>query len=217
MVDIGSIEQERQRLLDLHRKILGQARDTVLRAYQDPHSKGLELTQSLADELEIVRHKLFEQEMRLVELRQVEAAYKELMIQHRVLEETNERLMQQLLKMDDDMGERGELLQLIDMQKAALEKNAHHIHELEDRIRVHLHNLGLLEQENQHLRERLGKMQERTQSLTGQQEEQKREMSRLRAQLRQKEMALLQANESYESLRMEYEGMYVNCPGGRDR
>ena len=169
----------------------------------------------MLDELEHARAQLARQAERLVELKRIAEDYEELKLQYRVLEQTNQRLMRQLLAIDDDLAERAELQQIIDMQKDALEKSARRLHEMEQQNRVHLHNIEVLEKENELARERVHHLQEQIQSLLQVQEQQKREISRLRAQARQKEVAALQANEAYEALKAEYEAMYVNSPLAR--
>ncbi|RMG38610.1 MAG: hypothetical protein D6720_00880 [Gammaproteobacteria bacterium] len=208
--DLEKIHREREALLRQHTKLLGKALHVIRHSRQDGGMSAAELGHSLVEELEAARHQLERQSRQITELRKQLADYDELKNQYRVLEETNERLMQQILSMDDDLAERAELQQIIDMQKASLEKSARRIHELEERNRVAQHNLEVLEHENRLARQRVAEMQERMKPLMEIQERQKHEISRLRAQLRQQEVAVLQANEAYEALKAEYEAMYIN-------
>ncbi len=208
--DLEKIHREREALLRRHTEVLGKAIHAVRHPAEDAGARGAELGRTLAEELAEAHRQLERQGEQITALRKQLADYEELKIQYRVLEETNERLMQQMLNMDDDLAERAELQQIIDMQKASLEKSARRIHELEERNRVAQHNLEVLEHENRLARQRVAEMQEKMQPLMEIPERQKHEISRLRAQLRQKEVAVLQANEAYESLKAEYEAMYIN-------
>ncbi|BAN69732.1 hypothetical protein [endosymbiont of unidentified scaly snail isolate Monju] len=213
--DLERIHRERERLLRVHEKVLSRAVDVVRHGTRDPGKIATQISQSVLDELEHAREQLARQAKRLVELKRIAEDYEELKLQYRVLEQTNQRLMRQLLAIDDDLAERAELQQIIDMQKDALEKSARRLHEMEQQNRMHLHNIEVLEKENELARERVHHLQEQIQSLLQVQEQQKREISRLRAQARQKEVAALQANEAYEALKAEYEAMYVNSPLAR--
>ncbi len=208
--DLDKIHREREQLLHLHEQVLARA-VAVVRGQAPPTGEtALDLSHHLAQELEAARAQLERQEVRIAELRQQLVDLEELKVQYRVLEETNERLMRQLLRMDDDLAERAELQQIIDMQKDALEKGARRVHELEERNRVLQHNIEVLERENELARERVFRLQEQMHPLIDVQERNRHEINRLRAQLRQKEVAVLQANEAYEALKAEYEAMYVN-------
>ncbi len=213
--DLERIHRERERLLRVHEQVLSRAVEVVRHGLRDPGEAAQHISRSVLDELEHAREQLARQQERLLELREIAADYEELKLQYRVLEETNARLMRQLLVMDDDLAERAELQQIIDMQKDALEKSARRLHEMEQQNRLHLHNIEVLEKENELARERVHHLQEQIQSLLKVQEQQKRDISRLRAQARQKEVAALQANEAYEALKAEYEAMYVNSPLAR--
>ncbi len=213
--DLERIHRERERLLRVHEKVLNRAVDAVRHGTRDPGKTATQISQAVLDELEHARAQLARQAERLVELKRIAEDYEELKLQYRVLEQTNERLMRQLLALDDDLAERAELQQIIDMQKHALEKSARRLHEMEQQNRVHLHNIEVLEKENELARERIHHLQEQIQSLLQVQEQQKHVISRLRAQVRQKEVAALQANEAYEALKAEYEAMYVNSPLAR--
>ncbi|HFA60268.1 MAG TPA: hypothetical protein ENJ83_06220, partial [Rhodospirillales bacterium] len=181
--DLDKIHREREQLLHLHEQVLARAVAVVRGQAPPTGEKALDLSHHLAQELEAARAQLERQEVRIAELRQQLVDLEELKVQYRVLEETNERLMRQLLRMDDDLAERAELQQIIDMQKDALEKGARRVHELEERNRVLQHNIEVLERENELARERVFRLQEQMHPLIDVQERNHHEINRLRAQL----------------------------------
>lgn len=209
--ELAKVKHDRKRLLDMHHDLLGQAKAAMGR-YHAPSHDAETIPESVLRELEAAREQVLRLQVQVADLQQLELTYRELKLEYGMLEETNQRLIAQLLEMDSNLKEVEELQQIVDLQKASLTKSAQRIRELEERIHLQKHNLEILTRENNLLRERIESARSQLQPLLKAQIGHSDEMKRMRAQVRQKELALLQVNEAYEALRLEYEALYNNLP-----
>jgi len=130
----------------------------------------------------------------------LEQAYRDLMLENQVLNETNERLHERLARIESGLEESPAAKQLIRAQRNALAERSHRLRE------VQYENLNLkrehkkLVRENQKLSADLARHMRDIQPLLQQEELRRRELEEAKAALREKSNALARLTDKYYQL-----------------
>jgi predicted RNase H-like nuclease (RuvC/YqgF family) len=128
---------------------------------------------------------------------ELEQAYRELLLEHQVLAESNERLVERLARRQKGGGDPQAHEELLRVQRNALVERSHRLRELEYANKQLQREHSKLAQENQRLRAELERQERETRALAQREQTRRRELAQLQAALRDKTSELVTMSRRY--------------------
>lgn len=205
--DILNMKSQRDQMLILHRRIMENARKALRTRTEVSHENTTtDLLCALTESEEIIKRQC----KKIDELAEIQYLYKNLKLQYNILEETNEKLVEQILALDDRVDEKEELEQLVSAQKDTLSKLRKNMRLIENKYEQSIKKIQLYNQENSQLHTMLEQQKNNFSVFLDQYKKEKADAEKLRKVLRNQEMSQTQLMSQYEDLRSEYEALYEN-------
>ena len=206
--DHFNLQRQRDQLLALHRELMQRARDAMHKSAPAPVVDYGELEAALLDAQKVIER----QRQRIDELGELHTAYKSLKLQYEILEQTNAQLLEQVLAFDEQLAQKQQLEQLLDVQRDSLETMRRRLREMEARYERAVNNLKQVQRDYRELEKGFQAYRDKVKRLFDDLQTLHRENDHLKQVLRQQELSHMELIRQYERVRAEYEAMFGNLP-----
>ncbi|MEW8628048.1 MAG: hypothetical protein AB2551_20035 [Candidatus Thiodiazotropha sp.] len=202
---LSHLKSQRNQMIRLHNRLVENARKALCaRPKTDFENAKSDLLNALAESEAIIK----KHRNKINELVKVQSLYKTLLLQYGILENTNEKLIEQILALDDRVTEKDELEQLVATQKETLSNLRIKLRTIERKYEQSTQNLELLNDENNQLRLMFNEQKNKLSVFFDQHKQMKNDTEQLRKVIRSQEISRVQLINQYEDLRSEYEALY---------